>query len=126
MLPSFLSFLIDAEYESVRCAILAIVVVFVFVNAAKALAQFEHSSEVVAQIADASQEATGQFEQATEAEEAFLVRCFLLILVFWFPAFGLARAAALPSNVDDAGLCQMLSSVVGEVTSLRTISSSNL
>jgi hypothetical protein len=97
----------------VRCAVLAIAVIFIFVDAAKALAQFEHSSEVVVQIADASQEATGQFEQATEADEAFIVRCFLLILVFWFPAFGLAGATALPSNMDDVGLHQMVCLVAG-------------
>lgn len=82
LLPPLLSFLIDAEYESMRCAVLAIVVVFVFVNAVKAFAQFEHSSEVVAQIANASQDATWQFEQATDSKEAFLVHCFLLILIF--------------------------------------------
>ena len=46
--------------------------VFDLVDAAKALAQFEHSSEMLALILVASQEATEQFEQATKVEEAFL------------------------------------------------------
>ena len=41
---------------------------------AKALAQFQHSSEMLALILAASQEAIEQFGQATEVEEAFL-RC---------------------------------------------------
>ena len=48
--------------------------VFDLADAVKALAQFEHSSEMLALILAASQEAIEQFGQATEVEEAFL-RC---------------------------------------------------
>ena len=81
------------------------VLVFDLADAAKALAQFEHSSEILIFILDASQEATEQFEQATEVEEAFLVHCSRLLQDFLFLAFGYARAAALPSNMVDVGLC---------------------
>ena len=48
------------------------VFVFDLADVAKALAQFEHSLEVLVFILDASLEATEQFEQATKVEEAFL------------------------------------------------------
>ena len=80
---------------------------------AKALAQFEHSSEMLALILVASQEATEQFEQAMEVEEAYLVHCSRLLLDFLVLAFGYAGAAVLPSNMVDIELCQMVSSVVG-------------
>ena len=41
------------------------VLVFDLADAVKSLAQFEHSSEMLIFILDASQEATEQFEQAT-------------------------------------------------------------
>jgi len=53
-----------------------------------------------------------QFEQATEAEEVFLAQCSRLRLDFLSLAFGLAKAAVLPSNMVDAGLHQMVPSVV--------------
>ena len=87
--------------------------VFDLADATKALAQFDHSSKMVALILATSQEATEQFVQATEAEEAFLVHCSHLRLDFLSSAFGLAKAAALPSNMVDAGLHQMVSSIAG-------------
>jgi len=86
---------------------------FDLAHAAKAMAQFEHSSKMLIFILDASQEATEQFEQATEVEEAFLVHCFCLLLDFLVLAFGHAGAAVLPSNMVDARLRQMVSSVIG-------------
>ena len=79
------------------------VLVFDLADAAKALVQFEHSSEMLIFILDASQEAIEQFEQATEVEEAFLVHCSHLLLDFLVLAFGYAGAAALPSNMVDVG-----------------------
>ena len=78
--------------------------VFDVADAAKALAQFEHSLDVVAFNFVGSQEATEQFEQATEVGEAFLVRCLCLCVYCFAAAFGRAGAAALPSNMFDAGL----------------------
>jgi len=86
---------------------------FDLADAVKALSQFEHSSEMLIFILDASQEATEQFEQAMEAGEAFLVHCSRLRLDFLSLAFGLAEAATLPSNMVDARLRQMVSSIVG-------------
>ena len=60
-----------------------------------------------------SQEATEQFEQATEVGEAFLIRCIRLCVDCFTTAFSRARAAALPSNMVDAGLRQMVPLVVG-------------
>ena len=60
-----------------------------------------------------SQEATEQFEQAMEVGEAFLVRCLCLCMDCFAAAFGHAGAAALPSNMVDAGLRQMVSLVAG-------------
>ena len=80
---------------------------------AKALIQFEHPSEVLVFNLDASPEATEQFEQATEVEEAFLGLCLCLRLGCFAFAFGCAGAAALPSNMVDAELRQMVSSVAG-------------
>ena len=51
------------------------VLIFDLVDVAKALVQFEHSSEALVFNLDASPEATVQFEQATEVEEAFLGHC---------------------------------------------------
>jgi len=102
------------------------VLVFNLADATKALVQFEHSSEMLIFILDASQEATEQFEQAMEVEEAFLVQCSHLLLDFLVSAFGYARAAALPSNMVDVMSRQMVSSVVGDVMSLRAIPSHNL
>ena len=99
------------------------VLIFDLANVVNALAQFEHSSEVLIFILDASLEATEQFEQATEVKEAFLGHCLRLRLDFFVFAFGYAGAAALPSNMVDAGLCQMVSSVAGDVTSLHAIPS---
>jgi len=56
--------------------------VFDLADATKALAQFDHSSKMVALILAASQEATEQFGQATEVEEAFLGRWSRLCLDF--------------------------------------------
>ena len=87
--------------------------VFDLVDAAKTLAQFEHSSEVLVFILDASLEATKEFVQATEVEEAFLGHCLRLRLDCFVFAFGYAGATTLPSNMVDAGLFQVVSSVVG-------------
>jgi hypothetical protein len=90
------------------------VLMFNLADVVKALAQFEHSSEVVAfDFVGSQQEATEQFEQATEVEEAFLVRCLRLCVDCFVAAFGCAGAAVLPSNMDDAGLRQMVPLVVG-------------
>ena len=87
--------------------------VFDLADAMKALAQFEHSSVVVAFDFVASLEVTEQFEQATEVKEAFLIHCLRLHMDCFVVAFGHARAAALPSNMVDAGLRQMVSLVAG-------------
>jgi len=58
------------------------VLVFDLADATKALAQFDHSSKMVALILATSQEATEQFGQATEVEEAFLGRWSRLCLDF--------------------------------------------
>ena len=102
------------------------VLVFDLADAAKALAQFEHSSEMLIFILDASQEATEQFEQATVVEEAFLIHCSRLLLDFLVLAFGYAGAATLPSNMVDVGSRQKVSSIVGDVTSFRVIPSRSL
>ena len=81
---------------------------FDLADAAKALAQFEHSSEVVAFDFVGSQEAIEQFEQATEVEEAFLVCCLLLCMDCFAAAFSRAGVAALPLNMVDVGLRQMV------------------
>ena len=80
---------------------------------AMALAQFEHSSEVLVFDLGASPEATVQFEQATEVDEAFLERCLCLCLDYFVVAFSHAKAAVLPLNMIDIGLHQMVSLVVG-------------
>jgi hypothetical protein len=87
--------------------------VFDLVDVAKALAQFEHSSEVVAFDFVGSQEATEQFEQATEVQEVFLVRCLHLCVDCLVAVFGHGGGVALPSNMVDARLCQMVPLVVG-------------
>ena len=71
---------------------------------AKALIQFEHPSEVLVFNLDASPEATEQFEQATKVEEAFPGYYLRLCLDCFVFAFSYAGAAALPSNMVDAGL----------------------
>ena len=75
---------------------------------AKALAQFEHSSEVLVFDLDASLEATMQFEQATKVGEAFLVRCLCLCVDCFAAGFSRARVAWLLSNMVDAELRQMV------------------
>jgi len=89
------------------------VLIFDLAVVAKALIQFEHPSEVLVFNLDASPEATEQFEQATKVEEAFLGNCLSLRLDCFIFAFGYAGAAALPLNMVDAGLRQMVSSVAG-------------
>ena len=105
LLPPFLPSLVDVEYESARHNREAKVLIFDLADVAKALAQFEHSSEALIFILDVSPEATEQFEQATEVEETFLGHCLRLRLDYFVFAFGYAGAAALPSNMVDAGLC---------------------
>ena len=61
-----------------------------------ALVQFEHPLEVLFFDLDGSLEATGQFEQATEVEGAFLGHCLRLCLDCFIFSFGYARAVALP------------------------------
>ena len=78
--------------------------VFDLVDVARALAQFEHSSEVLVFNLDASLEATEQFEQATEVDEAFLGHCLRLHLDCFVAAFGYAGPAALPLDMVDVGL----------------------
>ena len=113
LLPPLLSSLVTVEYESTHHSGEAEVLVFDLADAVKALAHFEHSSEALIFILDASPEATEQFEQTMEVEEAFLGHCLRLRLDCFVFAFGYAGAAALPSNMVDAGLRQMVSSVVG-------------
>ena len=113
LLPLLLSSLVDVEYESTRRNGETEVLVFDVADVAKALAQFEHSLKTLILILDASPEAIEQFEQATKVEEAFLGHCLRLCLDCFVFSFGYARAAALPSNMVDAGLCQMVSSVAG-------------
>ena len=88
------------------------VLVFDLAVVVKALVQFEHPSEVLVFNLDASPEATEQFEQATEVEGAFLGHCLRLRLDCFVFTFGYAGTAALPSNMVDAGLRQMVSLVV--------------
>ena len=87
--------------------------VFDLVDVAKALAQFEHSSEALVFNLDASPEDTEQFEQAIEVDEAFVGHCLRLRLDCFVVAFGHAGAAVLPLNMIDSRPCQMVSSVVG-------------
>ena len=54
-------------------------------------AQFEHLSEVLIFILDASLEATEQFEQATEVDEAFLGHCLRLHLGCFGVAFAMLK-----------------------------------
>ena len=89
------------------------VLVFDLADVAKALAQFEYSSGVLVFGLDASPEATEQFKQATKVEGAFLGHCLRLRLDCFVFTFGCASIAALPSNMVDAGLFQMVSSVAG-------------
>jgi len=88
------------------------VLVFDIAVVAKALLQFKHSSEVLVFNLDASPEAIEKFKQATEVEGAFLGHCLRLRLDCFVFTFGYAGAAALPSNMVDAGLRQMVSLVV--------------
>ena len=126
LLPPLLSSLVDVKYESTHRSGEAKVLVFDLADVVKALAQFEHSSEALILILDGSPEATEQFEQLMEVEEAFLGHCLHLCLDCFVFAFSYDGAVALPSNMVDAGLCQMVSSVAGNVTSLRAIPSCNL
>ena len=111
--PSSLSLLVVDRDAIVRRSGEAEVLVFDLADVAKALVQFEHSSEVLVFIHDASPDATEQFEQAMEVKEAFLGNCLRLRLDCFVFAFGYAGATALPSNMVDAKLCQMVSSVAG-------------
>ena len=113
LLPPLLSSLVDVEYGSTCCSREADVLIFDLADVTKALAQFEHSSEALILILGASLEATEQFEQATEVKEVFLGHCLHLRLDHFVFAFGYARVAVLPSNMVDAGLRQMVSSVAG-------------
>ena len=126
LLPPLLSSLVDVEYESARRSGGTEVLIFYLVDLAKALAQFQYSSRALMLTLEASLEATEQFEQAMEVEEAFLVHCSRLRLDFLSSAFGHAGAAALPLNMVDVGLHQMVSSVAGDVMSLRAIPFRNL
>jgi hypothetical protein len=94
---------------------------FDLVVVAKALVQFEHSSEVLVFDLDASLEATMQFEQATEAVELMLEHCLRLRLDECLVAFGHAGAAMLPSNMVDASHTSRYLWFRGDVTSLRVI-----
>ena len=124
--PSSLSLLgVDRDATACRSGE-AEVLVFDLVDVAKALTQFKHSSKMLVFIRDASLDATKQFEQATKVKEAFLGHCLRLRLDCFVFAFGYAGAAALSSNMVDAGLRQMVSSIVGDVTRLRAIPSRNL
>jgi len=80
------------------------VLIFDLADVAKALAQFEHSLEVLVFILDASLEVREQFVQAMEVEEAFLGHCLHLRLDCFVFVFGYAGAAALSSNMVDARL----------------------
>ena len=100
---AFWSLAIDREvlachYEEAK------VLVFDLVVVAKALAQFEHSLGVLVLNLYASLEATMQFEQGNEVEEAFLGRCLRLRLDGSVVVFGHDRAATLPSNMVGAEL----------------------
>jgi len=53
------------------------------------------------------------FGQATEVDEAFLGHCLRLHLDCFAAAFGHAGEIALPLNMVDAGLRQMVSLVAG-------------
>ena len=75
---------------------------------------------------DASPEATVQFEQATEVDEAFLGRCLRLRLDCVVVAFSHVGTVALPLNIVDSRPCHMVSLVVGDVMSLCVIPSRNL
>ena len=86
--------------------------VFDLVDVVRALAQFEHSSEVLVLNLDASPEATEQFEQATEVDEAFLGHCLRLCLDCFPVAFDHTGAVALPSNMVDTRLQWLVSSVM--------------
>ena len=110
--PVFWSLAVNREVLACRSGE-AEVLIFDLAVVAKALVQFEPSSKVLVFNLDASPEATLQFEQAMEVDEAFLERCLCLRLDCFVVAFGHARATALPLNMVDAGLCQMVSSVVG-------------
>jgi DNA primase len=89
------------------------VLVFDLAVVAKALAQFEHSSEVLVFDLGASPKATVQFEQAMEAVELMLEHCLCLHLDKCLVALGHAGVATLPLNMVDAKAYQSLSLVAG-------------
>ena len=62
---------------------------------------------------DASLEAIEQFKQAMEVDEAFLGYYLHLRLDCFIAAFDYAGAVALPLNMVDAGLHQLVSLVAG-------------
>jgi hypothetical protein len=67
-----------------------------------------------------------QFEQATEVDEAFLEPCLRLRLDCFIVAFDHAGVVALPLNMVDVGLRQMVSSVAGGCYESSAIPSRNL
>jgi uncharacterized membrane protein len=95
-------------------------------DVAKALVHLRPSWCVLVFDLVVSPEATEQFEQATQVGEAFLERCLRLHLYWFVVAFSHVGAVALPLNMVDARLHQTVSSVTGDVTSLRAIPSYNL
>ena len=124
--PPLLSHLaIAGEVLACRCG-RDEVLVFDLTAVAKALVQFEHLSKVLVFNLDASPEAMVQFEQATKAVELMLERCLRLLLDKCLVAFGHDGVVALPSNMVDARPYQLVSSVAGDVTSLRAIPFHNL
>jgi hypothetical protein len=104
LLPPLLFSLASIEDELARRSGEAEVLVPNLADVAKALAHLRPSWCVLVFDLDASPEATEQFEQATEVDEAFLGHCLHWRLDCFVVAFGHARAAALPLNMVDAGL----------------------
>jgi hypothetical protein len=90
------------ECQAEGCAVL----VFDLADVAKALVQFERSS-------DASQEATAQLVQVTVVEEAFLALCLCWLVGSTSAFFGHAVTAVLPLNMVDPWLVQHVPFVAG-------------
>jgi hypothetical protein len=100
------------------------VLVFDLVVVAKALVQFEHPSGVLVFNLDASREATEQFEQAMEVEEAFLGHFLCLRLDCFFTCgYEELRSCRIWLMSACARWCLWLR---GNVMSLREIPSHNL
>ena len=104
----------------------AVVLVFDIAVVAKALAQFEHSSEVLVFNLNASLEATVQFEQATEVDEEFLGRCLCLRIDCFVVGFGHAGAAHSHRTWLIPGRARQYLRLRGDVMILRTMPSRNL